>query len=355
MDHPERPTTYRRVRGPQPARRHHPGFHACLGFGTTLVGFVLLTSGAHAPSYGTVVAPEASAQVASLTRNGADVVITGSVQSVFEAPGLVGPNRAEKVNRARITPGALEFAAGFIEARLQLASLRATAFSEDAVPADRVASVPVTPLPPQPSSAEAPRVAVASLGPAPATPALSAIESIAPGAGAPVPLVLSEELAYARAEAPVTSFPTQPVDANGNVVSEKDLWCMSQAIYFEARSESYKGQIAVAQVVLNRLHHRLYPKTICGVVFQNQQMRNACQFSFACDGIPERVTDAKAWRQAQEIAKGAIAGKLYVKEVGKATHYHAAYVRPAWAPRMKKVTRIGLHIFYQFKRNWRYG
>jgi hypothetical protein len=355
MDHPERPTTYRRVRAPHPVRRDHPGFHAFLGFGTTLVGFVLLTSGAHAPTFGAVVAPEAPAQVASLTRNGTDVVITGSVKSIFNAPGLVGPNRAEKVNRARFAPDALEFTAGFVEARLQLASLRATAFSEDAVPATQVASAPVTPVPPQPSAAEPPRIAVASLGPAPATPALSAIESIAPGAGAPVPLVLSDELAYARDEAPVTSFPTGPVDANGKPVSEKELWCMSQAIYFEARGESYKGQIAVAQVVLNRLHHRLYPKTICGVVFQNQTMRNACQFSFACDGIPERVTNAKAWRQAQEIAKGAIAGKLYVPEVGKATHYHATYVRPAWAPRMKKVTHIGHHIFYQFKRNWRYG
>ena len=130
---------------------------------------------------------------------------------------------------------------------------------------------------------------------------------------------------------------------------------MAQAVYFEARGESYRGQVAVAQVVINRLHHRLYPSTICGVVFQNQHMRNACQFSFACDGIPERVNDPKAWKQAQEIARGAVSGQLYVKEVGQATHYHATYVYPDWAPRMKKVTRIGLHVFYQFKRNWRYG
>ena len=115
------------------------------------------------------------------------------------------------------------------------------------------------------------------------------------------------------------------------------------------------GQVAVAQVVLNRLHHRLYPKTICGVVFQNQHMRNACQFSFACDGIPERVVDGKSWKQAQEIAKGAVTGKLSIAAVGQATHYHAIYVYPDWAPRMKKVTKIGLHVFYQFKRNWRYG
>jgi spore germination cell wall hydrolase CwlJ-like protein len=102
---------------------------------------------------------------------------------------------------------------------------------------------------------------------------------------------------------------------------------------------------------MNRLHHPIYPKDICQVVFQNQQMRNACQFSFACDGIPETVTEPKAWAQAEEIARGVITGSLYLPEVGKATHYHATYVYPAWAPRLKRVAKIDHHIFYQFKRN----
>jgi spore germination cell wall hydrolase CwlJ-like protein len=108
-------------------------------------------------------------------------------------------------------------------------------------------------------------------------------------------------------------------------------------------------------VVMNRVAHPLYPDTICGVVFQNQSKRNACQFSFACDGIPERVTEQKPWVQAQEIAKGVVDGSLYLSEVGYATHYHATYVYPHWAPRMKKVTKIGLHVFYQFKRGWKFG
>ena len=102
--------------------------------------------------------------------------------------------------------------------------------------------------------------------------------------------------------------------------------------------------------VMHRLHHPIYPKDICQVVYQNQQMRNACQFSFACDGIPEVVNDQKAWAQAKDIAKGVIVGNLYVTEVGYATHYHATYVRPDWAGTMQKMQKIGHHIFYQFKR-----
>jgi spore germination cell wall hydrolase CwlJ-like protein len=103
------------------------------------------------------------------------------------------------------------------------------------------------------------------------------------------------------------------------------------------------------------LKHRLYPGTICGVVFQNQDKRNACQFSFACDGIPETVNDQKSWKQAQEIARGVVRGDLYLAEVGHSTHYHATYVSPHWAPRMQKVTKIGLHVFYQFRRGWKFG
>jgi spore germination cell wall hydrolase CwlJ-like protein len=91
------------------------------------------------------------------------------------------------------------------------------------------------------------------------------------------------------------------------------------------------------------------------VVFQNQSRRNACQFSFACDGIPEVVSERGPWAQAEEIAQKVTSGELYLTEVGQATHYHATYVRPAWAPRMNKLTQIGLHVFYEFKRGWLFG
>jgi spore germination cell wall hydrolase CwlJ-like protein len=196
---------------------------------------------------------------------------------------------------------------------------------------------------------------VASLNAEVSSSALSAIEDAALGGGAPVPSTLSDQLAYARADAPVTVFDGALRDKYGNKVSEKDFSCMATAIYFEARGEAYRGQVAVGQVVLNRVAHRLYPDTICSVVYQNKSKRNACQFSFACDGIPERITEQKAWAQAEEIARGVISGALYLPEVGYATHYHATYVRPQWAPRMKKVTKIGQHVFYQFKRGWRFG
>ncbi|KKB76756.1 hypothetical protein VW35_17245 [Devosia soli] len=167
-----------------------------------------------------------------------------------------------------------------------------------------------------------------------------------------MPAVASEQLAYARANAPVTgAFSTVPAVE----VSDKERWCLATAIYFEARGESYRGQVAVAQVVMNRVKDHRYPNTICGVVYQNQTKRNACQFSFACDGIPEAITEPKPWAQAEDIANRYLNGELYLTEVGDATHYHATYVRPAWAPRMTKVTQIGLHVFYKFKRGWLFG
>jgi spore germination cell wall hydrolase CwlJ-like protein len=123
--------------------------------------------------------------------------------------------------------------------------------------------------------------------------------------------------------------------------------CLANAIYFESANEPLKGQAAVAQVVLNRVRNPTFPKTICGVVYQNESWRNACQFSFACDRIPDIVWSRSKYKTAQEIALAVTAGKIYLPEVGDSTHYHAAYVRPNWAHTMIRVSRIGLHIFYR--------
>lgn len=125
--------------------------------------------------------------------------------------------------------------------------------------------------------------------------------------------------------------------------------CLADAIYFEARSEPAEGQAAVAQVVLNRVASGLYPATICGVVFQNRRHYHACQFSFACEGRSLRVTEPEAWRTAVRIAEEVSDGKTYVADVGGATHYHADYVRPYWARRLKKMDVIGHHIFYKLR------
>jgi spore germination cell wall hydrolase CwlJ-like protein len=122
--------------------------------------------------------------------------------------------------------------------------------------------------------------------------------------------------------------------------------CLAKAVYFEARSESELGQLAVAKVVLNRVKDPNYPKTICGVVYQGSDHRNSCQFSFACDGIADEVKNKAAWDRSKLIAEKAIAGDQTIRIIGAATNYHADYVRPRWAKEMRKLIKIGRHIFY---------
>lgn len=125
--------------------------------------------------------------------------------------------------------------------------------------------------------------------------------------------------------------------------------CLAQAVYFEARSEPEEGQAAVAQVVLNRAMSGLYPGSVCGVVFQNQQRRNACQFSFTCEGHGLRVSEGESWDRAVRIAREVTEGTTYVQDVGSATHYHATYVRPGWARALKRTEAIGHHVFYTLR------
>src|SRR5262249_55147837 len=122
--------------------------------------------------------------------------------------------------------------------------------------------------------------------------------------------------------------------------------CLAKAVYFEARNEPELGQLAVAKVVLNRVKDPLFPKSICGVVYQGSDHRNSCQFSFACDGLPDDVNNQGAWTQAKRIAERALAGDQTVRIMGAATYYHADYVRPRWSYQMKRLIKIGRHIFY---------
>jgi spore germination cell wall hydrolase CwlJ-like protein len=130
---------------------------------------------------------------------------------------------------------------------------------------------------------------------------------------------------------------------------ERERRCLSTAIYFEARGEPVRGQIAVAQVILNRVRSPQFPQTICGVVYQGQ-MQKGCQFSFACDGHTDMPRDNDQWALAQDIAKQATSGQVWLPEVGYSTYYHANYVRPGWVNNMNKIDKIGNHIFYK-KRN----
>jgi hypothetical protein len=127
--------------------------------------------------------------------------------------------------------------------------------------------------------------------------------------------------------------------------------CLANAVYFEARGESVRGQIAVAQVVMNRVFSPFYPNDVCGVVYQNTNRHLGCQFTFACDGIPDVVSEPDAWARAQRIAHDMLGGKLWMPAVAKATHYHAYWVHPDWVNEMKKIYKLGVHAFYR-PRNW---
>lgn len=123
--------------------------------------------------------------------------------------------------------------------------------------------------------------------------------------------------------------------------------CLANAVYFEARGEPVRGQMAVAQVVMNRVFSNFYPNDVCGVVYQNAHRHNACQFTFACDGIPDVVNEPDMWIRAKRIAKETLDGKLWLPEIAKATHYHAYWVRPSWVGEMHRITKIGVHTFYR--------
>ena len=134
------------------------------------------------------------------------------------------------------------------------------------------------------------------------------------------------------------------LEGKDRVKAEK---CLADAVYFESRGEPVRGQIAVAQVVMNRVFSGYYPRSVCGTVYQNKHRRLACQFTFACDGIPDVVTEPNAWVRATRIARDVLDGKYWLPEVDRATHYHAYWVRPSWVREMKRLYKFGVHTFYR--------
>jgi len=125
-----------------------------------------------------------------------------------------------------------------------------------------------------------------------------------------------------------------------------ELVCLAQAIYFESRGEPADGQIAVAEVIVNRARDKKFPNSICGVVFQGSERRNSCQFSFACDGKKDVATNQKSWKFAKDLALTVMQGQLN-PVTRNATHYHNDTVRPRWARKLEKTVKIGKHIFYR--------
>ena len=137
----------------------------------------------------------------------------------------------------------------------------------------------------------------------------------------------------------------------------RQMRCLAEAVYFESRSEPQEGQAAVAQVVLNRVRSGIYPTTVCGVVYQDRNRPFACQFTFACEGKSLRIEEPGPWAVATRIAQEVVTGATYNSKVGEAVNYHANYVAPFWVGYLKRVDRIGAHIFYAMRDgvNWAPG
>ena len=138
--------------------------------------------------------------------------------------------------------------------------------------------------------------------------------------------------------------------------------CLALNTYHEAKNQSLVGQIATAQVVMNRVEDDRFPNTICEVVKEGPTrpswedpkkeypIRHRCQFSWYCDGKPDTPKNEKAWRKAQDVAFLVLYNKIQLDVTEGATHYHATYVRPAWAKTKKRTTRIEKHIFYRWEK-----
>ena len=150
---------------------------------------------------------------------------------------------------------------------------------------------------------------------------------------------------------------TSAANAKGLYTAEEqpEMWCMAQNIYYESRGSNRADRIAVADVVMNRVNDVRYPNTVCGVVRQGKKnadgsmKRNACQFSWYCDGKSDWPKDEDAWIDAQLIAYNLIEYQRGRGLTEGATHYHANYVNPKWARDLQLVGRIGVHIFYRWE------
>jgi spore germination cell wall hydrolase CwlJ-like protein len=169
------------------------------------------------------------------------------------------------------------------------------------------------------------------------------------GSGSRAPASPATTPSSAKAQDAAALIPASQIGAPARDLAQ-DLDCLTQVVYYEARGESARGQAAVAQVVLNRVHHPAFPKTVCGVVFQRTGQaagKSECQFSFVCDGSMERSRDPAAWRRARTVAAQVMAGST-ASQVGAATNFHAVRLGKMWGDSLVRVAQVGLHVFYRF-------
>jgi len=141
--------------------------------------------------------------------------------------------------------------------------------------------------------------------------------------------------------------PAAPFRLGSSLDASRDLECLTQAAYYEARGEGRDGMRAVTQVILNRVRHSAFPKTVCGVVYQGANRRTGCQFSFTCNGSMRGNVNRAAWNRARDVASQALSGQVY-SAVGNATHFHTTAVSPRWRHSLVRVNQVGSHLFYRF-------
>jgi spore germination cell wall hydrolase CwlJ-like protein len=157
----------------------------------------------------------------------------------------------------------------------------------------------------------------------------------------------SEQGRPALRRANLTHDAARPFRLPNAIDASRDLECLTQAAYYEARGEGREGMQAVAQVVLNRVRHAAFPNSVCGVVFQGAGRSTGCQFSFTCNGAMRARVNPVAWNRARDVASKALSGTV-MASVGNATHFHTTAVSPRWRNSLVRVNQVGSHLFYRF-------
>ncbi|MCV6587244.1 MAG: cell wall hydrolase [Marinibacterium sp.] len=150
----------------------------------------------------------------------------------------------------------------------------------------------------------------------------------------------------AKPKAVSVSYTKGWLDAQPKATGGDDLRCLSEALYFEARGESVRGQFAVAEVIMNRVKSGRFPDTVCGVINQGTGRKYQCQFTYTCDGIAEVIREPKAYERVSKVARAVLDGSGAPLTSG-ATHYHTTAVRPSWSRVYRHTASIGVHRFYR--------
>ena len=142
------------------------------------------------------------------------------------------------------------------------------------------------------------------------------------------------------------TYSLSALNARPRATGDAQFQCLAEALYFEARGETLKGQIAVAEVILNRVSSPRFPSTVCGVIHQGTGRKYACQFTYTCDGNPETIHEPRAYDRVAKVARMMLDGAPR-KLSGGATYYHTTAVRPSWARKFRRTAKMGVHLFYR--------